>query len=360
MAQNAMPAPPADEGRHKPLPSSNKTSFGFRFVFSLSLLIALCGLLLFYSRSWPFPPWADYAAGETIEIQASWDPKNDLVYPTVRYASNQEEVYDPIVRYEVLRQAKTFITGPSELDGKVRAYGFFNFTPCDDGSFFFVWAHCREYTWTWRVAEYHIENLGGAAETESPLMSAAWQGNLKAVEELLREGADVNARDYLGRTPIWYSRGREVAPILLAAGADIDIKDNEGLTPLMLAASMREIAMVKWLMAAGANLNERSSDGRTALHYAARERLYRQDPPGTETVKLLLEAGASPNIKDNAGNSALILAAVEGQLEEVEALLAAGANVKTRNKSGKSALSIATEKGYAEIAQLLKKHGAPN
>ena len=68
----------------------------------------------------------------------------------------------------------------------------------------------------------------------------------------------------------------------------------------------------------------------------------------------------SPNIKDNAGNSALILAAVEGQLEEVEALLAAGANVKTRNKSGKSALSIATEKGYAEIAQLLKKHGAPN
>ena len=68
-------------------------------------------------------------------------------------------------------------------------------------------------------------------------------------------------------------------------------------------------------------------------------------------VKLLLNAGASPNVADEEGTTPLMM--VE-DVEIAQALLARGAQRGARNKAGRTALDIARQEGRGEIAQLLE------
>jgi ankyrin repeat protein len=71
---------------------------------------------------------------------------------------------------------------------------------------------------------------------------AAECGDLDEVQELIAQGASVNAKDYYGRTPlIWGAlNGHEdICKLLIANKASVDAKDNDGLTPLYCAARYR-------------------------------------------------------------------------------------------------------------------------
>ena len=74
-------------------------------------------------------------------------------------------------------------------------------------------------------------------ESEISIHEAAWEGNIKAVEQYLASGTDVNAEDALyGDTPLLWSTGssqKEVAALLTAKGADVNAKNKpNGWTPL--------------------------------------------------------------------------------------------------------------------------------
>ena len=74
-------------------------------------------------------------------------------------------------------------------------------------------------------------------ESEISIHEAAWEGNIKAVEQHLASGTDVNAEDALyGGTPLLWSTGfghKEVAALLIAKGADVNAKNKpNGWTPL--------------------------------------------------------------------------------------------------------------------------------
>jgi len=74
-------------------------------------------------------------------------------------------------------------------------------------------------------------------ESEISIHEAAWEGNIKAVEQHLASGTDVNAEDALyGYTPLLWSTGfghKEVAALLIAKGADLNAKNKpNGWTPL--------------------------------------------------------------------------------------------------------------------------------
>ena len=90
---------------------------------------------------------------------------------------------------------------------------------------------------------------------------------------------------------------------------------------------------------------------RTALFYTSQN-------GHAETVELLLNRGANPNLKDERGVSPLRLAAEYGHLEVVNILLAAGAdpNIKTKDY-GNLALHAACSNGHIDIISILLEQG---
>jgi ankyrin repeat protein len=92
------------------------------------------------------------------------------------------------------------------------------------------------------------------------------------VSRLLSDGADVNAKDSLDRTPLHFASGRghlQVAQALLDRGADIEAKDNEGMAPLHWSCMGGHMAVVKALVSGGANiLATTNSLGQLPIHFA--------------------------------------------------------------------------------------------
>jgi ankyrin repeat protein len=95
------------------------------------------------------------------------------------------------------------------------------------------------------------------------------KGNLAFATLLLQHGADVNARDGDGATPLHnaaVSGRRELAALLLDKGADREARDSEsGATPLYQAAAWGRTTLVELLLARGADVNARNKAGVTPL-----------------------------------------------------------------------------------------------
>jgi len=76
-------------------------------------------------------------------------------------------------------------------------------------------------------------------QDDNTLISACRCDDLAEVARLIAAGADVNARDNDGRTPLvraaWYGHP-DIVAALLKAGADVDARNNDGKTALMWAA----------------------------------------------------------------------------------------------------------------------------
>lgn len=118
------------------------------------------------------------------------------------------------------------------------------------------------------------------ANVNMDLASAAAAGDMSSVTTALQLGANPNARDKTGHTPLeWAARNghARVASYLLAHGAAMDQVDGEGYTALMWAAREGRFDTVAVLVDAGANPLMRDGQGRDALALAHATRDWRSE-----------------------------------------------------------------------------------
>jgi ankyrin repeat protein len=143
------------------------------------------------------------------------------------------------------------------------------------------------------------DDIGG-----TPLHRAIWDKSVAAL--LIANGAEVNARSEVGATPLHlavYDGRTEVCKLLLANGADVDSRlVSGGWTPLMGAAEMNHADIIRLLIANGADVNARANDGGIILHYIARV------GAKEETARLLIASGADVNARNNIGQTPLDVA----------------------------------------------------
>jgi len=134
----------------------------------------------------------------------------------------------------------------------------------------------------------------------------------------------------------------QLVELIIAAGAEIDAADNDGDTPLHVAALNGHVGTVKLLLSHGADMHKRGQLGSTALMHAATCTC----ETSSETVKALIDAGASLEDKDtDIGSTALILACDFGIPESVQVLIDAGADIHAARNNGSTPLHVACNKG---------------
>jgi ankyrin repeat protein len=247
-------------------------------------------------------------------------------------------------------------------------------------------------------------------EGQTALLAAA-ETSPESVRLLLSSGADVNHRDHFGVSALTIAEASGSSDVLellraagattgpedrlhaairegdpesvrrlLAEGADVNGLDTDRFeTPLMTALRHRRLEILEILLEAGADPAVEATGwdnaGESALVVAAREdspwalralleakvrpedrdRALLAGCAHTAVVRVALEKGARVNAKGEGGVTPLACAAAAGALESVTLLLGAGADPHVKADDGSTALGLALEGGHEQVATALKR-----
>src|SRR6266852_8353165 len=187
-----------------------------------------------------------------------------------------------------------------------------------------------------------------APNGSSVLLLTAYFGHPELAEVCVKHGAkpDVFEASTLGDL-------ETVRKFVSGDRALVNAFAADGFYPLGLAAFFGHRAIVEFLLKNGANVATaaRNAQKVTALHGAVARR-------DAEIVKMLLEAGADPNARQESGFVPLHDAAANGHAALVELLLKYGANADAKTDDGKTAGDMAADRGHKDLAESLKTAAA--
>jgi ankyrin repeat protein len=200
--------------------------------------------------------------------------------------------------------------------------------------------------------------MTGAAEAQTGLLDAAGRGDLAAVNRLIAAGADLEQRDGQRQTPLLLAVAGNhvaVASALLAAGASPNAQASNQDTPWLLAGASGRTEIIAAMLPLKPDLSLRNRYGGNALIPAC-ERAH------VETVKLLLTSGIDVNHVNNLGWTCLLEIVILGDggprhREVARLVLDAGADPNLADKDGVSPLQHARKRGQNEVAKLISAAG---
>ena len=142
---------------------------------------------------------------------------------------------------------------------------------------------------------------------------------------------------------------KEVVELLIANGADVNAKDVGGETPLDVPIEYGGTETIDLLRKHGGKTSD-WLNADNSIHIAA-------NAGHIEAVKQHLAAGVDVNAKNKGGGTPLHYAVTEGHEEITELLIANGADVNAKNKFAQTPLDRAVFFKNKEIADILRKHG---
>ena len=222
--------------------------------------------------------------------------------------------------------------------------------------------------------------------------------NKNIVKLFIQGGADLNLKCNYGCPPLFHSienGSRDITNLFIRAGADVNLPFLEGLTVLQMASMRNDANIAMKLIEAGADVNAQCESGATPLSWAScnghietmkilidsgadvdlclygaknQNALMQACMDGRpDAVNVLIKANANINIKDDEGNTALMLGIdiyhtdcvplLRRAAKVVQNLINADVDINMRNNEGKSALMLAAKIKHTEIVRMLKKAG---
>jgi uncharacterized protein len=194
----------------------------------------------------------------------------------------------------------------------------------------------------------------------SGLFAAAARGDAVQIKTLLAKGEKPDVREAYGRTPLHvatYGGHHEAMRALVAGGANPNTLENDRYDIVTIAAVANDVPTLKVALSLGASAKNITSrwDG-TALIAAAHL-------GHAEVVRTLIRAGAPLDHVNNLGWTALIESIVLGDggprhTDTLRVLIQAGANVNLADRNRQTPLSLARSRGYKEMALILQRAGA--
>lgn len=203
------------------------------------------------------------------------------------------------------------------------------------------------------IAKKDIE-FNDAIYGNTLLILACKDGNVEQVKQLIALGADICAVNASGLTPFAtavLAKHKPVVEELLRQGVDINTQAS-GMPVLTLATRMLDYQMVKFLLENGAYVNIQDAKDMTALMHATQL-------CDLKIARLLLSSGANVNLKRNDGATALALCAQNNNIPMARELIAYGADVSLSDQNGQSPLMHAIKnKSEYVINELLKANAS--
>jgi hypothetical protein len=191
------------------------------------------------------------------------------------------------------------------------------------------------------------------------LHAAAHAGDAARIAALAKSGADLNARDGNGRTPLHvatFAKQRAAVQALARAGANVDLLENDRYDAVTIASVANDEETLRLLLSLGASAKQVTSryDG-TALIAAAHL-------GHAGVVKQLIDAGAPLDHVNNLHWTATIESIVLGDggarhQVTLKSLVDAKANLQLADRDGRTPLQLARARGYGEMVKMLEAAG---
>jgi len=235
-----------------------------------------------------------------------------------------------------------------------------------------------------KKVDINVKSTSGA----TPLHEAVRNGRIEVINLLIQHGADVNAVDAKGNSPLHVGMPshvhRDVVTILMQHGANPNLRDEHGDTPLHVAVILnRSAEAVQALLNGGSDVHIRNIQGKTPLYIAVQERrnslipifisygaeVFAADNSGTTPFDLasgsndntfaMLITEETVNQRDSEGNTMLhITVRNRGNPLQLNRILDQKASVDARNREGDTALHIAVKTNQKENGEFLVSRGA--
>ncbi len=189
-----------------------------------------------------------------------------------------------------------------------------------------------------KAKDYNLVNSKG----DSMLLVAVSLGDLDSVLRLLSLGADVNKQNsYTRDTPILrslYTNHDDITRLLVEAGANLNLENNYHHSPMFVAVERQKGEFVDLFITADAQAGINSDN---LFRWVTKRNLI--------GILAMLKGGVNPNVKNEQGNTPLIIAASIGDVESVRNLLAYRADPNAANNDGNTALIYAARYNHPQI-----------